>query len=204
MTREFIESLIPETVENRASIVDAIVKEGGKDITREQKKFADYDTLKTDLATAQTTIADLKKSAGDTETLKATIKRYEDAEATRVENEAKNAKQREIAQRFATVRGAAKFVEPEVEEAVMAKFGAALSDEAYKGKGDAEIYAALTKDKKFFESQNPPVNMGGLGDTGALGAVTPEQFAKMGMRERSELQTKQPELYTQLVNLKRR
>lgn len=204
MTREFIESLIPETVEGRASIVDKIVAEGGKDITREQKKFADYDTIKAQLSDAQATIDTLKASAGDAATLRAKLDEYEQKEAQRVENEAKSAKQREIAQRFATVRGAAKFVEPEVEEAVMAKFGAALSDEAFKGKGDAEIYAALTKDKKFFESQNPPVNMGGLGDTGALGAVTPEQFAKMGVRERSELQTKQPELYTQLVNLKRR
>ena len=199
MTREFIESLIPETVENRASIVDAIVKEGGKDITREQKKFADYDTLKTDLATAQTTIADLKKSAGDVETMKATIKKYEDAEAARVETEAKNAKQREIAQRFAAARGAAEFIDPDIESAILSKFGAALADKANEGKGDAEIYATLTKDKPYFKSQNPPINMGGVGDVGKAGAVTAEQFAKMGIRERTALQQRDPKQYDLLT-----
>lgn len=204
MKTEFLKSLIPETVEGRDEIIKKIFAANGEDVEKAKQPFSDYDTIKAQLTEAQTTITTLKASAGDAATLRAKLDEYEQKEAQRVENEAKSAKQREIAQRFATVRGAAKFVEPEVEEAVMAKFGAALSDEAFKGKGDAEIYAALTKDKKFFESQNPPVNMGGLGDTGALGAVTPEQFAKMGVRERSELQTKQPELYTQLVNLKRR
>lgn len=199
MTREFIESLIPETVENRASIVDAIVKEGGKDITREQKKFADYDTLKADLATAQTTIADLKQSAGDVTALNTKIAEYEQKEAQRVEAEAKSAKQREIAQRFATVRGAVEFIDPAIEEAVLTKFSTALEDPENKGKGDAEIYTALTKDKPFFKSQNPAVNMGGLGDTGEAGAVTAEQFAKMGIRERTALQQRDPKQYELLT-----
>ena len=173
MTREFIESLIPETVENRAAIVDGIIKEAGKDITREQKKFADYETLKTDLAAAQTTIAELKAASGDAAALKARITEYEAKEAQRVEQEAKAAKQRELAQRFATVKGAVEFVDPDIEAFVLTRFSAAVDDPANKGKGDSELYAMLTKDKPFFKSQNPAVpNMGGTGATLGVDAVS--------------------------------
>jgi len=172
MTREFIESLIPETVEGRAAIVDGIIKEAGKDITREQKKFSDYDTLKTDLASAQTTIAELKAALGDAEALKTKIAEYETKEAQRVEQEAKAAKQRELAQRFTAVRGTVEFIDPDIEAFVLSKFGAAVEDPANKGKGDAELYTALTKDKPFFKSQNPPApNMGGTGAVLGVDAV---------------------------------
>lgn len=164
MTSEFLESLIPETVENRAEIVKKIAAEAGKDITREQKKFADYDTIKTDLTAAQATIADLKKSTGDVATLEQKIKDYETKEAERTETEKKTAKQREVAQRFAAVKGDVEFLDPAIEEAVVAKFSATIDDPANKGKGDSELYASLTKDKPFFKSMNPPANMGGVGN----------------------------------------
>ena len=89
-----------------------------------------------------------------------------------MEQEAKTAKQRELAQRFAAVRGAAEFVDPDIEAFVLSKFGAAVEDPANKGKGDAELYTALTKDKPFFKSQNPPApNMGGTGTVLGVDAV---------------------------------
>lgn len=195
MKRETIESLIPETVENRAAVIDKIMTEAGKDITREQKKFEDYDDIKEQLTKAQATIAELEKVKGSADELQKQIDAYKTAEAERVANEAKTAKQREAAQRFATAKGQHEFLDPDIEEAVMNKFMAAVDDPANKGKGDAEIYTTLTKDKPFFKSMNPDVNMGGVGDVSAVGAITPEQFAKMGMRERSELAAKDPKQY---------
>ena len=200
MTRDFIESLIPETVENRAAIVDKIVKEAGKDITREQNKFSDYDALKAQVAEQATTIDGLKAASGDAAKLKAQLAEYETKEAQRVEQDAKNAKQREMAQRFASVRGAVEFVDPDIEAFVLTKFGASLDDPANKGKGDAEIYAALTKDKPFFKNQAaPPPNMGGVGDATGVPGVTPEQWAKMGVKERTEFREKFPEQYNKLT-----
>ena len=164
MKRETIESLIPETVENRAAVIDKIMTEAGKDITREQKKFEDYDTIKENLAKATETIEGLKKSVGDADALKQKITEYETKETERAANEAKTAKQREAAQRFTSVKGQHEFIDPDIEDAVMNKFMNAVDDPANKGKGDAEIYTTLTKDKPFFKSQNPPANMGGVGN----------------------------------------
>lgn len=199
MKTEFLKSLIPETVEGRDEIIKKIFAANGEDVEKAKQSFADYDTIKTQLTEAQATITTLKASAGDVDTLKAKIAEYEQKDAQRVEAEAKSAKQREIAQRFATVRGAVEFIDPTIEEAVLTKFSAALDDPANKGKGDAEIYTTLTKDKPYFKSQNPPVNMGGVGDVSKAGAVTAEQFAKMGIRERTALQQRDPKQYDLLT-----
>lgn len=199
MKTEFLQSLIPETVEGRDEIIKKIFAENGKDVEAAKKPFADFESIKTQLADAQATIETLKASSGDAAKLRAQLDEYEAKEAQRVEDEKKNAKQREIAQRFATVRGAAEFIDPDIESTILSKFGTALTDEANKGKGDAEIYTTLTKDKPYFKSQNPPVNMGGVGDVGKAGAVTAEQFAKMGIRERTALQQRDPKQYDLLT-----
>ena len=199
MKRETIESLIPETVENRAAVIDKIMTEAGKDITREQKKFEDYDDIKGQLTKAQATITELEKVKGSADELQKQIDAYKTAETERAANEAKTAKQREAAQRFTSVKGQHEFIDPDIEDAVMNKFMAAVDDPANKGKGDAEIYATLTKDKPFFKSMNPNVNMGGVGDVSAVGAITPEKFKAMGMRERSELAAKDPKQYDLLT-----
>ena len=200
MKTDFLQKLIPETVEGRDAIIAKIFAENGKDIAAEQAKFADYDTTKTQLATAEATIFELKASAGDAAKLKAKITEYEAKEAERVAQDAKTVKQREMAQRFASVRGAVEFVDPDIEAFVLTKFGASLDDPANKGKGDAEIYAALTKDKPFFKNQAaPPPNMGGVGDATGVPGVTPEQWAKMGVKERTEFREKFPEQYNKLT-----
>lgn len=199
MKTEFLQSLIPETVEGRDDIIKKIFAENGKDVEAAKKPFVDFDSIKAQLADAQATIETLKASSGDAAKLRAQLDEYEAKEAQRVEDEKKNAKQRELAQRFATVRGAVEFIDPDIESAILSKFGAALADKANEGKGDAEIYATLTKDKPYFKSQNPPVNMGGVGDVGKAGAVTAEQFAKMGIRERTALQQRDPKQYDLLT-----
>lgn len=192
MKTEFLKSLIPETVEGRDDIIAKIFAENGKDINALK---TENERLSKELTAANETVAGLKESAGDAEKLKQKIADYETKEAERAENEKKTAKQREVAQRFATAKGQHEFLDPDIEDAVMNKFMAALDDAANKGKGDAEIYAALTKDKPFFKSMNPDVNMGGVGDVSKMGTITPEQFKAMGMRERSELAAKDPKQY---------
>ena len=196
MKTEFLKSLIPETVDGRDDIIAKIFAENGKDINTLK---TENERLSGELVKANETVKGLTESAGDAEKLKQKIAEYETKEKERAENEAKTAKQREAAQRFATAKGQHEFLDPDIEEAVMNKFMAAVDDPANKGKGDAEIYTTLTKDKPFFKSMNPDVNMGGVGDVSAMGAITPEQFAKMGMRERSELLAKDPKQYEQLT-----
>ena len=200
MKTDFLQKLIPETVEGRDAIIAKIFAENGKDIAAEQGKFADYDALKAQVAEQDATIEGLKAASDDAAALKAKITEYEAKEAERVAQDAKTARQRELAQRFATVRGAVEFVDPDIEAFVLTKFSAALDDAANKGKGDAEIYTALTKDKPFFKSQAaPPPTMGGVGDAAGVPGVTPEQWSKMGIKERTEFREKYPEQYNKLT-----
>ena len=199
MNTEFLQKLIPETVEGRDEIIQKIFAQHGKDINAEKAKFADYDDLKDKVKKADETISELKLSADDAIKLRTKIDEYEQKEAQRAELEAKNAKQRELTQRFATVKGEVEFIDPDVETFILGKFGAALEDEAFKGKGDAEIYTALTQDKPFFKNQSaPPPNMGGIG-AGAKTTITPEQFKAMGIPERTELAQKDPKQYELLT-----
>ena len=69
-----------------------------------------------------------------------------------------------------------------VREGVMTDFGKALQDKANRGKSDTEIFDTLTKDKGYFASQNPPANMGGVGNmtTGDSDALSDaEYYAKI-------------------------
>lgn len=199
MNTEFLQKLIPETVEGRDEIIQKIFAQHGKDINAEKAKFADYDEIKKRAEEADKTITGLKETAGNAEELQKKIKEYEQKELDREEQEKKTAKQRELAQRFATVKGAVEFIDPDVETFILGKFGAALEDETFKGKGDAEIYTALTQDKPFFKSQNaPPPNMGGIG-AGAKTTITPEQFKAMGIKERTELAQTDPKQYELLT-----
>lgn len=69
MKREFLKNLGLED-----DVIDQIMQEHGKGIT---KAKADYDDVKEQLDTAQTTIADLKKNNADNEKLQATITEHE-------------------------------------------------------------------------------------------------------------------------------
>lgn len=57
MKREFIKGLLPDITDE---VLDKIMGENGKDIEAAKKPFADYDTLKTQLADANKAIEDFK------------------------------------------------------------------------------------------------------------------------------------------------
>jgi hypothetical protein len=167
MKTEFLEKLIPETVEGRDEIIKKIFAENGKDVNAEKAKHADYETAKADLTTAQETIKALEKAKGDTAALQAEIDKYKVADEKRVADEKAAAARREVEERFNAVAGERKFVHDFVRKGVVGEFEAALADPANKGKGDKEIFDALTKDKDYFASANPPAEkMGGMGGSG--------------------------------------
>ena len=135
-----------------------------------------------DLDAALATISELKANAEDSEKLKQRIAEFEQAEADRKEAEKKAAERAELEERFGAVSGEKKYIHDMVREGVLNDFGKALLDKANRGKSDAEIFDALTKDKGYFASENPPANMGGVGniggdDTSALSDA--EYYAKL-------------------------
>lgn len=72
MKRKFLEDLGLEK-----EVIDKIMAENGADIENAKKPYADYEDIKSQLATANTTISDLKEKNKDNETLQATITQHE-------------------------------------------------------------------------------------------------------------------------------
>lgn len=196
MKSEFVESLIPETVEGRAEIVRKIVEQSGKDITNAKKDYADYDAIKDERDKAKAAIVELEKSKGDAGKLQEQIDAYKKADAERVEAENKAKARAEVTARFEATVGERKFAHDYIKNGVLTEFEAALVSPDYKGKGDKDIFDAITKDKDgLFASMNPNLNMGGVGDVGSKTAITPEQWKGMGISARTELKTKDPKQY---------
>lgn len=77
--------------------------------------------------------------------------------------------------------GERRFVHEYVKKGVLGEFERALAEEGNKGKGDKDIFDALTQDKDYFASMNPPAapDMGSIG----AGAVdTASARAIMGLK----------------------
>ena len=147
------------------------------DVEKMKKSFGNLDeqlkTAQTDLATAQTAIADLEKQKGDVAALQKTIDDYKAADIKRTEDQKAAELLSSHQERFNKVLGdGRKFAHDYIQTGVFSDFQKAITDEANKGKGDAELFDALTKDKDgLFASMNPGsnVNMGKFGNGGTVG-----------------------------------
>lgn len=130
----------------------------GLDVENAKKK------LQSDLEDAKAALAALEASKGDADALQAELDHYRQAEAEREKAEQEAAEAARLMERFNAVKGENKFSSEFTEKGVLEAFRSALADPANEGKGDAELFAALTRDKEgVFASKNPPVNMGGIG-----------------------------------------
>ena len=123
-----------------------------------QDRLSDYETQ----------INTLKASADDSETLKNKISELEKAIADRkaADDAARDAAV--LNERFDKVSADKKFLNDYTRNGVIAEFKNALLLEENKGKGDAEVFAALIKDRDgIFASDNPPATIPGTDPIGA-------------------------------------
>lgn len=103
--------------------------------------------LETKVTDYETTIADLKNTVGDTEGLKSKIATLEKVISDRDAAEAAAAEQAALMTRFDTVAGDKKFINDFTRNGIIAEFKDALAKDENKGKGDADIFAAVVKDR---------------------------------------------------------
>ena len=160
--------------------INEVMKKNGEDITREQKKFADYDDIKAQLEKANATIDSMK----DYEAVKADVQKYQqEAEKAKADAEAKVQKL-ELQAKIKDFTSTKKFVNDITREAINAQLESALNDQANKGKSIDELFKALTDGKtdilKDDSQPTPPTvpPMGGNGDnvdgvTAAFKAMNP-------------------------------
>jgi len=166
MTRDDIKKLFEGATDDQ---IKALLDINSGDIGKAKGDHADLlDKLKTaqdDLVAAKTTIGGLEKNKGDTTALQTEIDKYKAAEEKRATDEKTAAARAEITGRFDKALGDRKFAHAYIRNGVLSDFEKALADETNRGKGDAELFDALTKDKDgIFASQNPMnPNMGDMG-----------------------------------------
>lgn len=122
-----------EKVKSKVTTLEAELKE----------KRADFDKLNTELEALKTANASGEDWKAKFEALQAeNVAKEKKAEAERILAE-KNA---DIERRFAECVGEKKFSHDAVKAEYLKRFALALDSEEYKGKGDADIFHALTKD----------------------------------------------------------
>lgn len=135
----------------------------GGEYVAKGKYDADTKKLRDDLAEAKNTIATLENSKGDADALQAELDKYKQAEEQRKKDEQAATERAKLMERFNAVKGDKVFSSEYAENGVLEAFSKAVADPANTGKGDAELFSALTKDKDgVFKSNHPPVNMGGV------------------------------------------
>lgn len=137
---------------NSADITNALNKHKGEG----EKAKADLDAANAALEEAKATIAKLEASKGDAEKLQAELEAYKAADEKRKEDEKAAAERAELLERLDAVMGGKEFIHERMRDIVAEDFKAALADKANRGKGDAEIFEAITRDQGYFKSQNPP------------------------------------------------
>lgn len=151
-----------------AEQVSSIFAERGKEITDEKAKI---DTINQQLADKDKSITELSEKIKAFDGTDATLKElqekvstYEKTEAERIAAEEQKKIETEFKTRFQSLVGENKFKHEDIENGRFNAFKSALADEKYKGKGDSDIFAEITKDMDcFVNPQQQKITMPGGG-----------------------------------------
>lgn len=165
MKRENLKSIIPDITEEQ---IDAVLNLRSSEIERTNKEIEDLKTQieakGNEIDRYKTTVAELEKANGDSEELnrriqelQATIEEHEEADRQAAAEKALN-------DRFGAVLGENEFINDFTYNGIYSEFRTALEAEGNKGKSDADIYAAIVKDRDgIFKNPNPITTTGGSG-----------------------------------------
>ena len=131
------------------------------------KYDSDLKKARDDLKTAKETISTLEANKGDTDALQAELDKYKQAESDRQQAEKEAQARAATLERFKAAKGDKEFSSEYAESGVLEAFSKALADPANTGKGDAELFASLTKDAVglFKNPQQETVTIKSVGDS---------------------------------------
>lgn len=134
--------------------ISQIQAESGKDVQKEKDKAAAIQTRLDEANTQiQTLNESIKGSEGDAQKIKdlqAKVDGYEQAERDRKAAEEEAAKEAGIRARFDGLKGQNQYLNEGTETWILSEFKKALESKDNAGKSDADIYAAVIKDKNVF------------------------------------------------------
>jgi hypothetical protein len=193
MKREDITKTFPEATDEQVSaLLDINSGDIGKAKKGAEKLQADLDTANATLKAAQDTIEGLEASKGDTSKLQQQLDAYKTAEAERKAAETTAQLRAAVEARFNAQVGERAFVHEFVRKGALDEFEKALGDKTNAGKGDKDLFDALTTDKGFFATQNPPANMGGA-NTNIDKETDKDKYFKMPLVKQMEFANAHPE-----------
>lgn len=157
------ESLTLEQFTERTAEMKLADLSGGEYVAK-GKYEADVKKAKDELKTAKETIATLEANKGDTEALQAELDKYKQADEARQKAEQEAEAHAALVERFGKVKGDREFSSEYAESGLLDAFNKAISDPANTGKGDKELFDALTKDATglFKNPQQEPVKVPGV------------------------------------------
>ena len=164
MKREDISKHFPDATDEQISaLLDINSRDIGKAKGDAAKLQSDLDAANAALKEAQNTITALEAAKGNAEELQKQIDEYKAADDKRKADEKAAAERAELMERMDAVMDGRKFIHDRMRDLVAEDFAAALKDKANRGKADKEVFDAVTLDKGYFASQNPPApNMPGF------------------------------------------
>ena len=164
--------------------VNEVMKKNGEDITREQKKFADYDDIKAQLEKANATLNSMK----DYDEVKAKVTEYQQqAQQAKADAEAKVHKL-ELQAKIKDFTNNKKFVNDITRDAINAQLESALNDDANKGKSIDELFKGLTDGKSDIlknEDAPTPPEVPSMANRGAAADDDAQARAVMGLPPKS-------------------
>ena len=164
MKTDFLKSL-----ELSDEVIQKILAENGKDIEKEKEKTKEAldknKTLTENIEKLNNDITELQNSNASTEDFK---KKFEDLQK-KIEDDEKAAKaaadDKALTDAITAVFGDKKFTSDYVRNGIIADMKTEIAKAENKGKGYAEIFESLTKDKEgIFANPNGPANMTGMND----------------------------------------
>lgn len=200
MTRDDIKKIFGEaTDEQITAVLDIHSRDIGKAKSGGEKLQSELDKLKAELETARGTISELEANKADAGKLQAQLDAYREAEEQRKAAEKAAAEKAELMERMDAVLGGRKLIHDRMRDLLAEDFKSALADKANRGKSDAEIFDALTKDQGYFASQNTAgVNMPKPGDVGKFAGIDKAGFFKLGGDDQARFKAERPEEFYRL------
>ncbi|MBR3819621.1 MAG: phage scaffolding protein [Clostridia bacterium] len=151
--------------EEKKSAFDTAVRENYKTVSEHDKVVRARDDYKSQLDTANNTISELEKNKGDVASLQSQIDTYKQEKADREKAEQEAQKNAAYMARFEKLHGERTYTNEFTKNGVFAEFKEALGKPENEGKSDADIFAALTKDRDgIFTNPNPGVDIPGMGN----------------------------------------
>lgn len=207
MKREEIKAIFTDATDEQ---LKAVMDLNGADVEKAKSKVTaleaelkekkdDFDKLNTEFEALKTANASGEDWKAKFEALQAeNVAKEKQAEADRILAE-KNA---DIEKRFAECVGDKKFSHDAIKAAYLKKFSEALESDDYKGKGDTEIFHALTKDDASAFTGVTAVKLAGGRPQGAGGKYASREdimAIKDGETRRAEMLAN-PQFFPELNN----